>query len=70
MNKLIFDIKAKEYGISPLPENPVVAMAYVPYQTSQDLEVYNPEQGICAGTMFPELSKPFRGCRCGGTERE
>jgi len=66
MNKSIFDIKAKEYGISPLPENPVVAMAYVPYQTGCDLEVYKPEQGICAGTMFPELNKPFAPCKCGG----
>ncbi len=69
MNKLIFEIKAKEYGISALPENPVVTMAYVPYQTSCDLEVYNPEQGICAGTMFPELSKPFMPCKCGRCEK-
>ncbi len=69
MNKLIFEIKAKEYGISPLPEKPVVAMAYVPYQTSCNLEVYKPEQGICAGTMFPELSKPFTPCKCGRCEK-
>ena len=25
-------LASMEYGISPLPENPVPAMAYVPYQ--------------------------------------
>ena len=70
MNRLIFDIKAREYGIKPLPEDTVVAMAYVPYQTGEDLEVYNPEQGICAGTMFPDLNKPFKGCKCGGGTNE
>ena len=47
-----------QYGIrTPLPENPVVAMAYVPYQNADKL--YSPEQAICMGTLFPELDKPF-----------
>ncbi len=70
MNKLIFELKAREYGISPLPENPTVTMAYVPYQTGNDLEIYSPEQGICAGTMFPELNKPFMPCKCGGVKND
>ncbi len=70
MNKNIFDIKAKEYGISSLPEDPVVTMAYIPYQLEKNLEVYSAEQGICSGTMFPELNKPFKPCSCGGNKNE
>lgn len=69
MNRSIFNMKAKEYGISRLPEDTVVAMAYIPYQTSRNLEVYSPEQGICAGTMFPELDKPFMPCKCRRCEK-
>jgi len=47
--------------MSPLPENMVVAMAYVPFQ--QFSKVYTPEQALDAGTLFPELDKPFYGRR-------
>lgn len=70
MNKNIFEMKAREYGITALPEDPVVTMAYVPYQTQEDLEIFSAEQGICVGTMFPELNKPFRPCRLGGGRNE
>lgn len=63
MNESIMHIMAKQYGISPLPENPVVAMAYVPYQEKEN--VYSAEQGISEGTMFPELNKPFEGMTVG-----
>lgn len=54
----------KQYGIrTPLPEDPVPAMAYVPYQ--QPGKMYCPEQGIVNGTLFPVLNKPF----CGYKER-
>ncbi len=47
-----------QYGIrSPLPDDPVVAMAYVPYQ--QEGKMYCPDQAIMNGTIFPELNKPF-----------
>ena len=48
-------------GIHPLPENPVEAMAYVPFQQFQT--VYSPEKALNSGTMFPELDKPFYGGR-------
>lgn len=48
-----------ENGISPLPANPVVAMAYVPYQNP--VTIYSANQGIEVGTMFPCLNKPFCG---------
>ncbi len=40
----------------------VVGMAYVPYQTFA--EVYDVTYGFTAGTLFPELDKPFKGGRC------
>ena len=49
-----------QYGISPLPETVVPAMAYVPYQGEKG-EIYSPEKGMEAGTMFPVLDKPFEG---------
>lgn len=57
MNDSMMHIVARQYGITPLPENPVVAMAYVPFQISDN--VYSAEQGMTVGTMFPELDKPF-----------
>lgn len=63
MNESMMHIMAKQYGISPLPENTVVAMAYVPYQIKENM--YSAEQGIDEGTMFPELNKPFEGMTVG-----
>lgn len=59
-NTIIFKEKEREYGISPLPCEPVEAMAYIPYQNAA--QIYNPERGLCSGTMFPCLDKPFKGC--------
>ena len=42
-----------------LPENPVVAMAYVPFQL--DKTSYSPEVALCEGTLFCVLNKPFCG---------
>ena len=42
---------------SPLPEKPVVAMAYVPFQ--QWSETFDPMKGFDKGTIFPDLDKPF-----------
>ncbi|MGN0484832.1 MAG: spore coat associated protein CotJA [Lachnospiraceae bacterium] len=41
-----------------------LAMAYVPWQHMQNL--YEPEQALRCGTVFPELNMPFlgrKGCR-------
>ncbi len=48
-----------------LPVDPVVAMAYVPWQELN--EVYDPDVALKNGTLFPELNKPFMagGKRCG-----
>lgn len=43
----------------------VLAMAYVPWQ--QFSSVYEPDRALSAGTIFPELDKPFlaaKGGRC------
>lgn len=51
--------------MSPLPEDPVVAMAYIPWQ--QLNEVYEPMTALKNGTIFPELNKPFMaGGKCCG----
>ena len=54
---VIKELQNSELFIRPIPENASVTMAYVPYQNARRL--YSPEQGICSGTMFPELNKPF-----------
>lgn len=47
-------------AITPLPANPAVAMAYVPFQT--DTTTFDDLlQAFVCGTLFPCLSKPFRG---------
>jgi len=40
-----------------MPDDFVVAIAYVPFQNYQT--TYDTEQGFNAGTIFPELNKPF-----------
>ena len=39
----------------------VIAMAYVPWQYFNT--VYDPDKALQAGTIFPELDKPFFGGR-------
>ena len=39
----------------------VLAMAYVPVQ--QFGATYDAENGLAEGTIFPELNKPFYGCK-------
>ena len=38
---------------------PALAMVYSPYQKFDSL--YDPRQGLCNGTIFGELNKPFHG---------
>ena len=64
MNDFMQSMLQNQYGITPLPSDPVVAMAYVPFQMPEN--VYTAEQGISIGTMFPELNKPFEGESIGG----
>ena len=48
----------------------VVGMAYVPWQTFG--KTYDPRKALMAGTIFPELDKPFTGncmMRNGGIRR-
>lgn len=48
------------YSFSPL--NMPLAMAYVPWQKWTN--VYEPDEGFYAGTIFAELDKPYRGGCC------
>ena len=54
----------RQYGIDPLPEKPVEAMAYVPFQ-KEDSKTFSPDQGFALGTMYQALNKPFYGSKCG-----
>jgi len=58
------EIMEKQYGIEMLPDTPVYAMAYVPFQ-GERVRVFSPDQGFMLGTMFPALNKPFYGAKCG-----
>ena len=44
-----------------------IGMAYVPWQNME--EVYEPAQALRAGTLFPELEKPFYGSMRKGARR-
>ncbi|MBQ1238903.1 MAG: spore coat associated protein CotJA [Ruminococcus sp.] len=50
-----------------LPDTPVYAMAYVPFQ-SEKAKVFSPDQGFMLGTMYPALNKPFYGKKCGDAD--
>ena len=47
------------FGVSPLPEDTVTTMAYVPFQTDRDM--FDDDTALCKGTVFINLNKPF--CR-------
>lgn len=46
--------------MTAFPEDYALAMAYVPFQMSN--ETYDAEKALCQGTLFPVLDKPFVGC--------
>ncbi len=58
--------ECKEYCkmMPHLPDDTVVTMAYVPFQT--DLVTYKSEDALCNGTLFPVLDKKFYGGKCCG----
>lgn len=58
-----------EYGLSPLPDAPTEAMAYVPYQPYSP-EMCQPVLGYENGTVFKALNKPFFGGKCGGSKND
>ena len=61
----LYKIRETEMGnteLSALPENTVVAMAYVPFQNNTTM--YGVSDGFSKGTIFPELDKPFLGGKC------
>ena len=48
------------YSMAALGQFPI-AMAYVPWQRFG--QTYDLSKALCAGTIFPELDKPFCGKR-------
>lgn len=51
-------------SIPVLPDKMVLAMSYMPMQIFGD--IYDVTEGFCAGTIYPELNKPFL---AGGSKR-
>ena len=62
MENDLYQFKSTEnYSVPIFLLDPVVAMAYVPYQNPK--AVYTASFGLKNGTMFPCLNKPFLGKR-------
>ena len=55
----------KRYGIEMLPDNPVYAMAYVPFQAAK-AKLFSPHKGSPPGRRYRALTKPFWVSRYGG----
>ena len=53
----------KPYDMDRFP----VAMLYVPWQRWN--QTYELDRGLKAGTIFPDLDRPFRGVRKGGCKK-
>ena len=45
----------------PMPEDPAYAIAYIRWQELS--QVYEPDEALQKGTLFPVLDKPFYGRR-------
>jgi len=56
-------IEMQEQGSDRNIDKFPAAMAYVPWQQF-DRMYEDLEKAYCAGTIFPELDKPFTGRRC------
>ena len=57
MNKSTMHRVTQQYWVTSLPKNPVVAMAYAPFQITNN--VYSAEQGMTLGMMSHKLNKSF-----------
>lgn len=63
INELSERIAMKDYSFEEHFDKYPLAMAYVPWQHFTKM-YENLEKGYQAGTIFPELNKPFTGRRC------
>lgn len=64
----IYETVMAKYGLTPLPEDTVEAMAYIPFQ-QRNSKIYSPAQALEAGTAYPVLDKPFYGSKCMGGQK-
>lgn len=48
----------KHVEIPHMPKHPMLAFAYVPFQQYPE-KLYDLQQGLMAGTIFPELNQPM-----------
>lgn len=65
----VFETIMADYGLSPLPNDTVEAMAYVPFQ-QHNSKTYSPAQALEVGTVYPVLDKPFYGSKCWGGKND
>ena len=49
------------FGEDLFHTNQTLAMAYVPFQMSSFENLYEPDEALCKGTIFPELYLPKLG---------
>jgi len=56
------DIYTSMSDIPFMPEKPMLARAYVPFQKAEYL--FSPEKGLMEGTIFPDLVRPYMKDRC------
>ena len=57
-------IEIEHPNMNPTPsciDSMPLAMAYVPIQSYGVM--YEPDKALCRGTVFPDLDKPFIGCK-------
>ena len=55
--------KCSNYS-SMFPENIKYAHAYVPFQNTE--QMFDPEESLCKGTVFPDLYQPYVKIKRGG----
>lgn len=62
----LYDDSCQNCSVQPPQQKMMLAMAYVPWQRWQN--PYEYEEGLKAGTIFPDLNLPFLGAQ-GGMRR-
>ena len=65
----IINTVISRYATTKKPEKTPPAKANEPKQESNP-KTYSPVQALDAGTVFPELNKPFYGNKCGGVKND
>lgn len=57
MKKPLNPMAVAPHSFPAWPPSPMLAHAYVPFQHMGN--IFNPMEGLCKGTIFPELYRPY-----------